>query len=454
MNKQVLIFTLLVAALFAAEKPKEEWHTLSLKDFVTDACRNDLEFQNILMDTLQLKYRQLLARTPAELLLEVTGEYGISLSGEQRPEGVVSLQQLFPSQGSALTGTVRTSRSPSTNVQNSQLEVRYSIDLWRNAFGKAELTKGALAGVENNIIRNQVIEAYEKYLAELYILYYSWLQAYNELQFAQIQKSEAETLLRNIKKRKRRFIARQVDVDKATLQVLNADREIGEKEGIYIDAGIRVAFVIGTDRRSYNYVPNGAELELSFKRSIPVVENSFAESRTGLLYEKMLSKDSLSQKLLDDALLPSLSLYGGIDLTDIRAKDNSKVVAGVTLSFPVHNRNIHLEKELVDVERQKIVLRSRSSKLMVETKMYQMSEQIIHKKKMIADAEKRLELSKKILKAESVEYQYGRTTLNNILQAQNSVHSNRRGIVQKQIEVAKLWVALKELADTLVLKNK
>ncbi|MGL1936349.1 MAG: TolC family protein [Fibrobacterales bacterium] len=451
MIKAIVTFTFAVTTLFGAEQAKEEQHALSLNDFVIEACRNDLEFQNIIMDTLQFKYHQQLARTPAELLLEVTGEYGISLSGEQRPEGVVLLQQLFPRHGSALSGAVRTSRSPSTTIQNSQLEVRYSVDLWRNAFGKTELKKEALAGVENDIIRNQVIEAYEQYLAELYALYYSWLQAYNELQFAQTQKSEAKSLLNDIRKRKKRFIARQVDVDKATLQVFNADKEIGERQAAYLDASIRIAYVVG-EKNSHRYIPDESELSLPFNIDDLKDGSRFGESRTGLLYQKMLSKDSLSQKLLDDALLPSLSLYGGVDLTDIRTKDNSKVVAGVTLNFPVYKKSIHLEKELIAIDQQKTVLRSRSSKLMVETRMHQMSEQIVLKKRMIADAEKRLALSEKILKAEAVEYQYGRTTLNNILQAQNSVHSSRRSIVQKQIEVAKLWVSLMELADRLVTK--
>ena len=81
-----MISAILLAATALSAEPPEEKKALEPGDFISMAARNDPYFQEILIDTLSLKYSKDLQLPARDLVLDVTGQYNLFLSGEKRQQ--------------------------------------------------------------------------------------------------------------------------------------------------------------------------------------------------------------------------------------------------------------------------------------------------------------------------------------------------------------------------------
>lgn len=74
--------------------------------------------------------------------------------------------------------------------------------------------------MEIDVIRHQVVEAYEDYFAAVITAYFDWYEAYENLQIGESSYHENLKLMENIKERQKSSIALPIDLNKITLQVL------------------------------------------------------------------------------------------------------------------------------------------------------------------------------------------------------------------------------------------
>ena len=193
---------------------------LPLQEFLAEAARRDTVFEAILIDLLPLAYRRDLLLPSGDVILALKQQYNFYLDQDRsNPETSLSLSKLFPMSGTEVSLSYNKSSSALTTVDSSELELLISQPIARNAFGKGTQLLDQIIGVENDIIRYQIIEAYEDYLASLTSAYYSWYSAYENLKVGRLSYQSNLKLLDNIHERQRQKIALPIDVNKVQLLV-------------------------------------------------------------------------------------------------------------------------------------------------------------------------------------------------------------------------------------------
>ncbi len=234
--KNIKIYLLMVLCLFmvssgAAQlsedsvKDSDNGRMITMEEFIKRATENDTEFEEILIDELPLQYRKDLNLPARDIVLEVKGLYDLFLGqSREEPEATVSLSKLFPYSGTELTAEYKSTPSFTSTVNSSEFTFTISQPVAENAFGKATRLRDKIIGVEIDVIKHQVAEAYEDYLAVIMVVYLDWYESYENLKIGESSYEENLKLMDNIKKRQKSSIALPIDVNKIHLQVL-AKRE-------------------------------------------------------------------------------------------------------------------------------------------------------------------------------------------------------------------------------------
>jgi outer membrane protein TolC len=257
--------------------------------------------------------------------------------------------------------------------------------------------------------------------------------------------------------KKSSYIAHQVDVDKAMLQVADKQDRVRQTQAAFDAATIRVAYSMGQPldamlipdtTEAYTSLTEGAEERLS-----PI---TFDSTRTGKIYTTLYQRDSLSIERAAENVLPSLSAYGGIGFAEGGGSftENTRIMAGVDFSFPFKKEREKAYVELARIDQRKIALESRSTRGAITMRFTQLRSSIVFQKEAIELAEKRLELAQSILKAEQEDYLYGRTSLNYLIQALNTLQSNRLLITEARLDLARLRLETLELYDQLITETE
>ena len=178
----------------------------------------------------------------------------------------------------------------------------------------------------------------------------------------------------------------------------------------------------------------------------------FDSTRTGRIYTLLYQRDSLSIARAAEAILPALSLYGGLGIGEEEGdfRGNSRVMAGVNLSFPVKRSREKAELKIAEIDRDKTNLEAWDLRRNIAMRYVQLSRSIESQKKAVTLSDRRLKLAESILNAEQQDYLYGRTNLNDLIQALNTLQANRLLSVNARIELAQLRLEALELLDLLV----
>ena len=164
---------------------RSEMRILSLREFIDLSVRKDTEFEKILIDELSLQYEKDLELPAGDLVLEVKGQYDLILDRKrEEAEGTVSLSKLFPFTGTNLEAEYTTAPSYTSTVNTTGFTFEVSQPIAENAFGKAARLKDKIVGVEIDVARHQIVEAYEDYLATIIVGYYDWYEAYENLKIS------------------------------------------------------------------------------------------------------------------------------------------------------------------------------------------------------------------------------------------------------------------------------
>ena len=194
---------------------------ISIEEFIGSAVRKDTEFEKILIDELSLQYEKDLGLPAGDVVLSVKGEYNFLLDQErEEPEASVSLSKLFPFSGTDVESEYEVTPSYTSTDSLSEFNLEVSQPIAGNAFGKATKLKDKIIGVEIDVARHQIVEAYEDYLAAIIVGYYRWYEAYENLKVGESSYNQNLKLLDNIKERQKSKIALSIDVNKVHLQVL------------------------------------------------------------------------------------------------------------------------------------------------------------------------------------------------------------------------------------------
>ena len=224
----VIMFASVLIAKEVRQKPSFEekndernGKVLSLNEFIRLASKNDTAFEEILIDELTLQYSRDIDLPAKDIVLAVKTQYDLYFDQDrEEPETSLSLSKLFPMTATTVTAGYKNTPAYTSTTSSSQFAFTISQPIAQNAFGKATRLKDKIIGIEVEVAKHQVVEAYEDYFSAIVVVYYDWYEAYQNLMIGESSYETNLALLENIKERQNSKIAIELDVNKTTLQFL------------------------------------------------------------------------------------------------------------------------------------------------------------------------------------------------------------------------------------------
>ncbi|MDH5436283.1 MAG: TolC family protein, partial [Gammaproteobacteria bacterium] len=427
---------------------------LSLKSFVELVTRNDTVFEEILIDTLKIKYRRDIGLPVDDIILSVKATHNYYLDQDRNdPELTMGLSRLFQDTGTDVSLSYAHSSSATSSTADSSLQFLISQPIAENAFGRGTRLLDQIIGLENDVIRYQVVEAYEDYLASLTAIYYNWYSAFENMKVGQASYNSNMKLMDNIHERQRQNIALPIDVNKMELLVIGKKENLIALRENFANITNLVKKAIRADM-AVNVVPVNPSFErrhdLVFDRDY---QQFTANSRTYRMLSLLENKGVLNMQKTADDLLPSTNLLLGykIEGSDWGINNNNdKVFAGISVTWPLGNKVDKAKHELARIDHKKTVLSNKNKYEDLRTSLNNIYLQVDREKALIDIAKRKIVLAEAVLTDEAENYSFGKVSLNDYIDAVNRVDESHFNKILHTVQLNKLLVEWLRLTDKLV----
>ncbi|MBA3066205.1 TolC family protein [bacterium] len=440
--------------LSAKEALKESARVLTIEEFIKTAALKDTKFEEILIDEMTLQYKKGLGLPASDIVLSVKSQYEFFLNqDESGVAATAELSKLFPFTGTDISAQYKTVPSAVPGSDSSAMALLISQPIAKNAFGKATRLKDKIIGAGIDVIKYQVTEAYEDYLANIITAYFNWYLAYENLKIGESSYNQNLELLKNIRNRSKNNIALPIDVNKINIQVLVKKenlitlREKYDNTLIFIKQAIRA----GDDEALEPADPLMYDnRKISFDEDY---KNFTQNSRTYRILNLLEEKSALKVSEDADALLPSTNLllsYGMTgDDTGIKNPEDT-LFAGVELIWPFPNQANRAGLETSKIASQKTRLSNANKYIQLRTDLKALLIQIAKEQKLIAIADEKINIANSILKDETVNYSYGKVSLNDFIDASNRVDENKFNKILRSVQLKILMTEWFRMTDRLI----
>jgi len=447
--RKILISGLLALVTFTSANAEP----LSIKQFIEKAAAHDKQFEAILIDQMGLQYRRDQLLPDSDLVLDVKYQHNFYLDQDRNdPEASISLSKLFSNSGTELSLNYGKDSSVFNTTENANLELLVSQPIANNAFGKASQLQDKIIGVENDVIRYQVIEAYEDYLASLTTIYYNWYSAYQNLKLGKLSLQSNKKLMENILERQRQKIALPIDVNKMRLLLLAREENLISLQEDYDTYNNLIHRSSGQPSSSL-YTPlepeNAMELSALKNDITALIEGS----RSFKIFSMLEQQNTLELEKVADGLMPSTQLLFGyrIDGEDWDIGSNQdNLFAGISMSWPLGQTVNKASKQLAQIALRKTQASNESKISELHTRLKNIALQIHRQQKLVTISNQKIELSKAILKDEAENYSFGKVSLNDYITAVNRGDENQFSLTAHKVELSKLMIEWLRLTDQLV----
>jgi len=431
---------------------------ITINEFIKLATKNDTEFEKILIDELPLQYRKDLNLPARDIVLEIKGQYALFLSQDrEEPEATVSLSKLFPYSGTELTAAYKSTSTFSSTINSSEFTFTISQPIAENAFGSATRLRDKIIGVEIDVIKHQVVEAYEDYLAIVMVAYFNWYEAYENLKIGESSYGENLKLMDNIKERQKSSIALPIDVNKINLQVLAKKETLIGLQEKYQNAlnFIKKAIRYATDEEIVPQKPNIYEdLNISFDSDF---EDFRRTSRTYDILKLLEDKSSFEVDKNANDLLPSINLLIGYkvdgDDHEIRNEENM-VFTGISMEWPFSDQVERAEYETSKISLNKQKLTTSNTHYKLYTDIKNLFQTIKREEQLGKIAQEKIGLAQSVVDDETENYSFGKVTINDYIQAVNGLDSNRFNQVLHEVQNRKFIIEWLRITDRLINKKE
>jgi outer membrane protein TolC len=432
--------------------------TLKLADYIKEACARDTVFQEILTDELALKYKKAISLPSKDLVLSLKNQYDFLVDYDEKDsENTLSLSKLFPFTATEIEAEYSNSLSTSTHKVTSQFTAEISQPIAEDAFGRNTRLLDKITGIEIDVAKYQIVEAYEDYLATLIQLYYDWYSAYENLKTGQNSYNENKKLLDNIREREKNKIALPIDVNKINLQVQSKRENLVSLEEQYREYLNLIKQAI---RHEGSTDPKPRDSSLYKKPAIDFeaeYETFKEKSRTSLVLKLLDEKSVVEVDKYADELLPSIDLFAGYTLEGSRYdfKSNEQFFyAGASVDWPFPGQVELGNYRTSKISSRKRKLTSSNTHVQLYTDFKNLDIQIKREKELIGIAAEKIKLAEAIVRDETENYSLGRSTLNDLIDEINKLEDNKFSKISHEIQMKKLIIEWLRITDSLIKKRE
>ena len=463
--------TTVVFLFFAALSPEQasaqnlleqinEAPLLTLNEFLTQTGKNTF-FEEILIDTLDLKYSEVLALPAEDVVLGVKGAYQVLFPSESdsKPshglDSSVSLSKLFADSGTSLSAGVSTSPSGSSG-HTSQFVFEIAQPIAQNAFGKANRLTRKLTQIEDRILEMQIVEAYEDYYAVLITLYYTWHAEYAALQSSQNSYITSRSLIEEMESKYDYGIANQLDLDKSNIQLYSKLDSLIQQETDFKETMDLIKQAMMIDDAALLYRPQLEDYyspeDLDFDRYYTDFQN---DSRTYEVFSLTEERSDLNVRLRADELLPSANLYANYRLNGrgiffAEGPEDQSLQIGVDLSYPIASSQARASYEREKIDRTRTALSNANKKIELKNDLRRLFYDLESGVERIALSDRRVEMANRIAESESRDYNLGKSDLNDLISALNQVDTVAQSRISAIVRQNQNTVELLRFTDRLV----
>jgi len=438
-------------------KQKKAGRTLPIEEFIVLATRNDTYFEEVLIDEMKLQYHKALYLPAGDIVLSVKSQYNFLLSNDkEKPDLTIGLSKLFPSIGTDVSASYKNVPAIATGAMGSEFNVMISQPIAENAFGHATRLYDKILGLEIDVARYQVVEAYEDYFAEIISLYYDWFSVCENLKIAQSSYDQNKKLLDNMLERSRQKIALPVDVNKVKLQVLGKEEQLIETRQTYQDLSNLIMKAIRYEGKE-GLVPADPFAYQAFTVDFEKKYQTFTESsRTYEILSLLEKESSLEVRKNASELLPSTNLLVGYKEAGSKWRienEENLLYAGVSIEWPFPDQEERAQYETARVDRDKRQLTNQNTYLQLYTDLKNLYLEIQREEELIELAAEKIFLGESVLEYETRNYSYGKITLNDYIDAVNKLDEYRFSRISHNVQLHKLLTEWRRLTDSLVGQN-
>ena len=449
---QTVLF-LLLFSVSACPPASAVENKLTLEAFVRLAAERNTVFEEILIDELPLQYTAILALPADDLVLSVKGGYALSLEGRDgSPEYSIGLDKLFPATGTRLSTSYNVDYGLSTSRNESKFSIAVVQPIAENAFGRANRLVEKLSGIENDVARHQIAEAYEDYLASLIRLYYDWYAASENLATATTAYEDAKKQLANIRERSQNSIALPIDVNKIMVQTVSRKEQMIELRDDYHARTNLVMEAIRARKAERPFPAKPEKPEHNLITDIDTELRKFREtSRTSSILALLEEQAGTEVARTADRLLPSVNLTAGYDGDGNFFTDSDHgLFAGITLEWPLPDKQEAARHDINRINRKRVSLSTGNTRLSLDTSLKNLYRTIENQYRLIKLAEEKITISQSIVRDEKKNYSLGKTDLNDLIDEINRLEEHRFNLISREVKLQKFITEWKRLTDTLV----
>ncbi len=436
----------------------KQGRVLTIKEFIQQATAKDTEFENILIDELVLQYQRDLSLPARDIVFYIKTQYDFILDQErEEPEATMTLSKLFPLTGTTISGEYKTTPSYTSIKHSSDMTYSITQPVAQNAFGRSTRMLDKIIGIEVDVAKHQIVEAYEDYFATIIGAYYDWHEAYENLKIGESSYKENVKLLDNIKERQKSKIANPIDVNKIKLQVFEKEEQLIELQELY-EKALNIVKTAIRYEQGEELLPSSPslyrDLAISFEDDFKTLTTS---GRTFKILEMLEEKSSLDVARSADDLLPSIDFIFGYNMKgDEMAFEQSDnmIFMGVTLDFPFPDQVDRAEYYIDEIEERKSRLTTNNVYYSLYNDIKNLALAIKREEKLYKIADDKIELAQDVLEAESENYTYGKVTLNDYIDAVNSLDRTRFNKVTHEQQLRKYKIEWLRLTDKLISRSE
>jgi hypothetical protein len=449
---KIFIFYLL-AVFFIFEPQAVARDRLTIKEFLNLAEVNDPNFKKIIKDRDKLTFLIDQGLPSRQITLSVENEYGLGTNGEGHTsilEGTVS-KEIIESGTTLSVSHVKTSRP---DRDEDVTEIRLEQDLYKNLLGRDIRLKKQALKEEEQIVRLQVLEAYEDYLIKILGEYLDFKKAYLDKELAKVAYNDSVRLRNNVSEKKTKKIASQTDLDRSDLQVLLRKEDLINKRKILQSRWEGVQAIVGT---AQDMMPSGDSLFLRgdfIDKSLKNDQGKTNHLRLSKIVDFQLSIASKEVKLSKRASNPSLKLIGGYNVDQSErfssTVNRNEAVVGFKLELPLWDTQSSASKkgaiyaeQKADLEKE--IVENRLTKEIKDTK-----NQLNEMKNKISVSKQKVEVTKRIMKAEEKRYQHGNIDLDDLIEMKSDFYEYRYQYQTDILEYNKVLLGWLSLNDRLL----
>lgn len=450
----VLIAIVNIRAYSEDKTTVSEENVLTFDQYLALATKNDSEFEEILVDELTLQYQKALQLPAKDLVLSVKQQHEFFYSQDRNsPDTTVSLTKLFPYTGTEVSLGYQTGASLASDNLSSKATVSISQSIAENAFGRSTRLLDKIVGLEVDVARYQIVEAYEDYLAIVITAYYNWFEDYKNLQIGEKSYQSNLQLLDDIYERKKQKIAEPIDVNKVKLQVMSKEERLIELEEQYKNS-LNIIKRIIRDKKDKAFVPGNPAALLNLNFDFDLSFNYFhQQSRTFNILDKLEKTSNLEVARDADALLPSIKLLIGYEVGGdkyVMEDDDNYLYAAMQIDWPFGHQVERAKYQISKILERRTKLNTVNTYQRLHTQLKNLYLQLQKEEKLIKITNERIKLAESVLEAEAENYSFGQVSLNDYIQAVNALDTNRFNKIFHEAVYKKLLVEWLRLTDKLV----